>query len=337
MGVTIKDVAKKAGVSIASVSRVINDSKPVAPETKEKILKVIEETGYKPNAMARGLKKNESGLIGLITPDMENGTFAELVKGIESVIEKNSMNLIVSNSKGEIERELKELQILKEQQLDGILFSGVKFTKKHKEYFDRYKVPTIIVSQKFPGSGLPYVDVDNFQAAYEAVNYLIENNHSQIALIHGPLYDKSAGQDRYDGFFEALKDKGIKANSDFIKEGNFTIQSGYQAMEKILNENKELPTAVFAASDRMAIGVLDCCLDNGIKVPEDISIIGFDDIELATVVRPKLTTVRVDHSKLGEKSVELLIDKIKNKGKNECFYEADFEIIERETVKEYIN
>jgi len=333
MGVTIKDVAKKAGVSIASVSRVINDSKPVAPETKEKIMKVIDETGYKPNAMARGLKKNESGLIGLITPDMENGTFAELVKGIESVIEKNSMNLIVSNSKGEIERELKQLHIFKEQQLDGIIFSGVKFTKEHKEYFDRYQVPTVIVSQKFPGSGLPYVDIDNFEAAYQAVKYLIENNHSKIVLVHGPLYDKSAGVERYNGYLEALQDAEIAINKGFIKEGNFTIKSGYQAMEKIMSQNAELPTAVFAASDRMAIGVLDCCLDNGIKVPEDISIIGFDDIELATVVRPKLTSVRVDHSKMGEKSVELLLNKIKNRGKNECFYESDFEIIERETVK----
>ena len=333
MGVTIKDVAKKAGVSIASVSRVINDSKPVAPETKEKILKVIDETGYKPNAMARGLKKNESGLIGLITPDMENGTFAELVKGIESVIEKNSMNLIVSNSKGEIERELKQLHIFKEQQLDGIIFSGVKFTKEHKEYFDRYQVPTVIVSQKFPGSGLPYVDIDNFEAAYQAIKYLIENNHWQIALVHGPLYDKSAGEERYNGYLAALKEAEIAINEGFIKEGNFTIKSGYQAMEKIMAQNEELPTAVFAASDRMAIGVLDCCLDKGLQVPEDISIIGFDDIELATVVRPKLTSVRVDHSKMGEKSVELLLNKIKNRGKNECFYEADFEIIERETVK----
>ncbi len=309
MGVTIKDVAKKAGVSIASVSRVINDSKPVAPETKEKILKVIEETGYKPNAMARGLKKNESGLIGLITPDMENGTFAELVKGIESVIEKNSMNLIVSNSKGEIKRELKELHIFKEQQLDGIIFSGVKFTKEHKEYFDRYQVPTVIVSQKFPGSGLPYVDIDNFEAAYQAVKYLIENNHSKIALVHGPLYDKSAGEERYNGYFAALEEAELAIDESFIEEGNFTIKSGYQAMEKIMAQNEELPTAVFAASDRMAIGVLDCCLDNGLQVPEDISIIGFDDIELATVVRPKLTSVRVDHSKMGEKSVELLLNK----------------------------
>lgn len=332
MGVTIKDVAKKAGVSIASVSRVINDSKPVAPETKEKILKVIEETGYKPNAMARGLKKNESGLIGLITPDMENGTFAELVKGIESVIEKNSMNLIVSNSKGEIERELKELHIFKEQQLDGIIFSGVKFTKKHKEYFDRYKVPTVIVSQKFPGSGLPYVDINNFEAAYQAVKYLINNNHSKIALIHGPLYDKSAGEERYNGYFEALKEAEIEISDNYIKKGDFTIQSGYQAMEEILNENNKLPTAVFAASDRMAIGVLDCCLDNGISVPEDISIMGFDDIELATVVRPKLTTINVDHSEIGKKAVELLVDKIKN-GKHESpFYEVGFKLRERETV-----
>ena len=333
MGITIKDVAKKAGVSIASVSRVINDSKPVAQETKEKILKVIEETGYKPNAMARGLKKNESGLIGLITPDMQNGTFSELVKGIESVIEKNSMSLIVANSKGKIEKELKTLHIFKEQQLDGIIFSGVKFSKKHKNYFDRYRVPTVVVSQKFPGSGLPHLAPDNIEAAKTAIEFLIENNHRKIAMFHGPLYDQSSGKERYLGFKKALKKAGIKENSDYVKKADFNIDSGYQKMQELINEVKKLPTAIFAASDRIAIGVLDCCVDNDIKVPDDISIIGFDDIELATVVRPKLTTIRVDHVELGRKVVEVLLAKIKKEEvKTEC-QKIDFELIERETVK----
>lgn len=333
MGVTIKDVAKKAGVSIASVSRVINDSKPVAPETKEKILKVIEETGYKPNAMARGLKKNESGLIGLITPDMQNGTFSELVKGIESVIEKNSMSLIVANSKGEIEKELKSLHIFKEQQLDGIIFSGVKFTQKHKDYFDRYQVPTVVVSQNFPGSGLPHLAPDNIKAAEKAVEFLIENNHRKIAMLHGPFYDQSSGKERYLGFKKALKSAGIEENKDYVKEVNFSIDSGYQKMQELISGVEELPTALFAASDRIAIGALDCCIDNGLKVPEDISIIGFDDIELATVVRPKLTTIRVDHVELGRKVVEVLLAQIrKEEVKAEC-KEIDFELIERETVK----
>ncbi|MFW5898166.1 MAG: LacI family DNA-binding transcriptional regulator, partial [Halanaerobium sp.] len=337
MGVTIKDVAKKAGVSIASVSRVINDSKPVAPETKEKILKVIDETGYKPNAMARGLKKNESGLIGLITPDMQNGTFSELVKGIESVTEKNSMSLIVANSKGEIEKELKSLHIFKEQQLDGIIFSGVKFTQKHKDYFDRYQVPTVVVSQNFPGSGLPHLAPDNIKAAERAVKFLIENNHRKIAMFHGPFYDQSSGKERYLGFKKALKSAGIKENCDYVKEVDFSIDSGYQKMQELINQVDDLPTALFAASDRIAIGALDCCIDNGLKVPEDISIIGFDDIELATVVRPKITTIRVDYVELGRKVVEVLLAKIKNKEvKAEC-KKIDFELVERETVKKRIN
>jgi len=333
MGVTIKDVAKKAGVSIASVSRVINNSKPVSPELRDKVLKVIEDTGYKPNAMARGLKIKESGLIGLITPDMENGTFGELVKGIEDVIEKNSMNLIVSNSKGEIEKELKALHIFKEQQIDGIIFSGVKFTEKHKKYFERYKVPTVVVSQKFPGSGLPSVTIDNKKAAYQSVKYLLEKNHKKIAMIHGPLYDKSSGEERLNGYKIALKEAGISKNNEYIKEGDFTIKSGYRAMGEILAKAEELPTAVFAASDRMAIGALDCCLDNGYKVPDDISIMGFDDIELATVVRPKLTTLAIDHSALGKKVVEILLEKIKNNNKNDKAYELGFELVERESVK----
>ncbi|MEC9489687.1 MAG: LacI family DNA-binding transcriptional regulator [Halanaerobiales bacterium] len=333
MGVTIKDVAKKAGVSIASVSRVINDSKPVAPETKDKILKVIEETGYKPNAMARGLKKNESGLIGLVTPDMQNGTFSELVKGIEGVIEKNSMSLIVANSKGEIEKELKALHIFKEQQLEGIIFSGVKFTKKHKDYFDRYQVPTVVVSQKFPGSGLPHLTPDNIEAAKTAVEFLIENNHREIAMLHGPLYDQSSGKERYLGYKKALKNAGLKENSDYVKKVEFSINSGYHKMQELIDEVEKLPTAVFAASDRVAIGALDCCLDNGLKVPDNISIIGFDDIELATVVRPKLSTIRVDHVELGRKVVEVLLAQIKKEEvKPEC-QKIDFELINRATVK----
>lgn len=333
MGITIKDVAKKAGVSIASVSRVINNSKPVAKETKEKILKVIEETGYKPNAMARGLKKNESGLIGLVTLNMQNGTFSDLVKGIENVIEKNSMSLIVANSEGKIEKELKALHIFKEQQLDGIIFSGVKFTKKHKDYFDRYQVPTVVVSQNFPGSGLPHLTPDNIKAAQTAVDFLIKNNHRKIGMFHGPLYDQSSGKERYLGYQKALKKAELKERSEYVKKVDFTIKSGYQKMQELIDEVKELPTALFAASDRIAIGALDCCVDNGIEVPEDISIIGFDDIELATVVRPKLSTIRVDHVELGRKVVEVLLAQIKKeKVKPEC-QDIDFQLIERETVK----
>jgi DNA-binding LacI/PurR family transcriptional regulator len=333
MSVTIKDVAKKAGVSIASVSRVINDSKPVSPELRERILNVIEQTGYKPNAMARGLKIKASGLIGLITPDIENGTFAELVKGIEEVIEENSMNLIVSNSKGEVEKELKALHIFKEQQIDGIIFSGVKFTEKHKKYFERYQVPTVVVSQKFPGSGLPSVTIDNIEAAYQAVKYLIDKNHKNIAVIHGPLYDRSSGEERLIGYQKALKEAGISITKEYITQGDFTIKSGYQAMEKIIKNSVKMPTAVFAASDRMAIGALDACLDNGYIVPEDISIMGFDDIELAEIVRPKLTTMSIDHSRLGKKVIEILLDRIKNNNENDRAYELDFHLVERGSVK----
>src|SRR5690554_3802544 len=158
MNITIKDVAKKAGVSIATVSRVLNDSKPVSPELKKKILDIIEETRYKPNALARGLIKKETGMIGVIIPDISNLNFAELIKGIEGIADENKFEIVVSNSHAKVEKELEILDVFREKQLDGIVLSGVYFTEKHRSFFDTYKLPTVIVSQKFPGINLPSVN-----------------------------------------------------------------------------------------------------------------------------------------------------------------------------------
>src|SRR6056297_1024479 len=148
-GLTMKDIAERAGVSVATVSRVLNNSKPVSKELRERVLKVVKETGYKPNALARSLIKQRTGTIGVIIPDMDNETFADLIKGIELIMDENDYVILVTNTMGEVKKELKMFNLFEEKRLDGIIFSGVSLTEKHIDFFERYKIPTVVVGQTF--------------------------------------------------------------------------------------------------------------------------------------------------------------------------------------------
>lgn len=310
MTVTIKDIARRAGVSIATVSRVINESKPVSKELKAKVMKIINETGYKPNALARGLIKKETGLIGIVIPDIANQNFAQLIKGIEGIADENNFDIIVSNSHGVVEKELEILNVFREKQIDGIIFSGVFLTDEHKIFFERYGLPTVTVTQNFSQLNIPSVTINNFQAAYDATTHLIDLGHKSIGMITGPLKDIASGMERYRGYSAALKEYGVEERGDYVKEGDFSLNNGYILMNEILNLCS-YPTAIFAASDKMAVGAMNCCFDKGLQVPEDISIVGFDNIELASAVRPALTTIHKDNKKMGATTASLLIKRIK--------------------------
>ncbi|ACL70307.1 LacI family DNA-binding transcriptional regulator [Halothermothrix orenii] len=333
MGLTIKDIAQKAGVSTATVSRVLNNSKPVSPQLKKKVLKVVEETGYRPNALARGLIKKHTALIGVIIPDVANLNFAEMIKGIEQVADENNFDIILSSSGANVDKELEIFDVFIEKQLDGIIFSGVFFTDRHKEFFNKYNIPTVIVGQNFPGVELPSVTINNFQAAYEATSYLIELGHRRIGMITGPLKDIAAGLDRYRGFSAALKEYKVKEIEEYVVEGDFNIDSGYRCMEDILTGKEVPPTAIFAASDKIAIGAMNCCYDKGYKVPDDISIIGFDDTEVASVVRPSLTTIHQNHQEIGSTTAQLLIDRIKGRHNRAINVQLPYRLIERESTR----
>lgn len=331
MAITIKDIAERAGVSIATVSRVLNDSKPVSTELKKKILQIVEETEYKPNALARGLIKNQTGLIGIIIPDISNQTFASLITGIEGIADQNKFDIVVSNSHGKVEKELEIFDVFREKQLDGIIFSGVALTTEHQRFFEKYKLPTVIVSQNFPQIELPSVLINNFQAAYDATNFLINLGHKKIAMITGLLEDISSGLDRYRGYSAALREAGLAEQEEYVKEGDFTMNSGYTLMAEIL-KCTTLPTAVFASSDKMAIGAMNCCYDSGYRVPADISIMGFDDLEIATAVRPALTTIHQDNKEIGAIAARLLIESIKKKEKRAWNVQPSYSLIERQST-----
>ncbi len=338
MDVTIKDIAQKAGVSIATVSRVINDSKPVSPELRKRILDIIEETGYKPNALARGLIKKNTSILGIIIPEIANLNLAEVIKGIEGEADKNGFDIIVSNSHALVEKEWEILDVFREKQLDGILFSGVYFSEKHQKFFQRYQIPIVVIGQHFPGVYLPSVTINNFQAAYEATSYLIQLGHKEIGMICGPLEDMAAGRDRYRGFSAAMEESGLQKREGYFAETSFSIGGGYVAMEEIFKKTgNNPPTAIFAGADSIAIGAMNCCFDAGLEVPGDISIIGFDDNILASAVRPPLTTISTNHEEIGVVATGLLLDRIKGNDKGHWNVQVPYRLVVRQSTSRINN
>lgn len=311
--VKMQDVAKQAGVSISTVSRVLNDYKHVSDELKQKVTKAVEELGYRPNQVARSLASQKSNLIGIIVPDLTNYYYARMISSIEEFASERNYNIIVCNIKENLDKEVKYLHVLKEMWVDGVILMHEKIDKQTKDMLKSYKIPVVLASVRIEGLDVPSVNINNYQAAYDATNYLIDKGHERIGIIAGDMQDITAGQQRYKGYRDALKDHNIKENVSYMREGKFHIEDGYKAMEDILEHNEIIPTAIFAVSDSMAIGVMNCAIDRGYTVPGDISIIGFDNIDLAATVRPRLTTVNQPAEEIGELSMKTLMALIHGK------------------------
>lgn len=308
MSLTIKDIAKQSGVSISTVSRVINGNKMVNSEMKEKVEKVLKQTGYRPNALAKGLVSSKTNCIGVLIPDLANINFAEFVKGVEQYVKEKNYTVLLGNSMNDVDREISYLNVFSENRVDGIIFSGTMFTEKHRLFVKQTNIPIIICGQRFEELDLPWINIDNEKAAYDATMKLIEMGHKQISFISGPIWDKSAGYDRYQGFLKALAEKGISPSGAVIAEGDFSLKSGYRCMEQILN--KTHPTAVFAANDFMAVGAIKCLDDHHIDVPNQISVMGFDDDPFAEMHIPALSSIKVDFFNEGKIAAEILLREI---------------------------
>jgi len=330
MGLNIKDIARMANVSPATVSRVINGTGNVNEENRQRVLKVLEETGYKPNALARGLLKSRTNVIGIIVPDLSNINFAEYVKGIENEAKKHDFNILLTTSGNSAENEISYFQLFKEKRLDGIIFSGTVFTKKHKVEIEKTDIPVLVFGQNFGHPALISINIDNEMAAYEATKYLLSKGAKSPCMIAGPLWDKSAGYNRYSGFLKAIIEEGINPNSISVEEGDFSIKSGYNAMKKILKKNTI--DAVLAGNDYMALGAIKCLVDENKRIPDDVQVMGFDDIVISEIYNPSLSTVKIDFHQAGKLSARKLIKAIEGE-EVEKDIEFPYEIILRNTTK----
>lgn len=311
MKLTIKDIAKLAGVSKATVSRVLNNSKPVSPEVKKKVMKVIEENDYQPSHIARSLSKKETKLIGMIIPDISNSVFAKITEGVEREATLLGYNVLLCTSRYSLDLELDYLNVMRDKQVDGIIYHGFMISEMIADKLVSLKKPVVSIGIGFENHDIPVIMINNKDAAYEATKHLIDKGHKEIAMIHGPLADPYAGKLRYDGYTQALNEIGVEVNENLLAEGNYKLKHGYKAMEKIF-ESDVKPTGVFCANDAMAIGAMKCIIDRGYEIPEDIAVIGFDDIDIAEIYSPSLTTIAQPFEEKGEAALKLLINMMKH-------------------------
>lgn len=333
MRATIKDVAKLADVSISTVSRVLNSPDSVSEEKRERVLKAIEKLNYRPNALARGLIFKRTQTIGVLMPEISNLFSAELIKGIEEQAHAYKINLILCNTSGQKEKMLQYLNVLKEKHVDGIIFTSKPITEEYYHIFKSMGVPTVLAATESLEYDIPSVKIHDEKAAYDATAYLIEKGHRNIGMISGPTTDTIAGFPRLMGYKQALKEKlNIDSVNELIEFGNYQFEDGYRGMKNLLMKNKDL-TAVFCASDEMALGALTYLNEIGLKVPDNISIMGFDNTKMAKMSIPKLTTVAQPISDIGRMACEKLIKRINSEEVAEIRTYLDHKIIERDSVR----
>lgn len=332
MNSTIKDVAKKAKVSVATVSRVVNNLPGYSEKTKEKVLKAIEELGYKPNAVARGLVSKRTKTIGVLFPNVSSMFASEILNGIEDTAHELDHSVIVCNTDSNGIRTMKYLQVLNEKRVDGIIYTSEALTEEYYQAISALQIPVVLVSTASYRYPLPYIKVDDKHAAYSATEYLIKNGHRKIGMISGTKDDPIAGTPRVEGYKQALKDNGIAIDEKRIAYGNdFGHQTGLTCMEQLIKIAPEV-TAIFAASDEIAIGALSAAYKLGIKIPEEISIIGYDNLKIAEMSIPPLTTVEQPLYEMGQMASKMLLNMLETGEMLENRI-MPHKIIERKTVK----
>jgi len=306
--ITIKDIAKKAAVSVATVSYVINNTRPVSPELTARILNAIEELGYSPNAIARSLRQKRTNMIGLIVPDSSNPFFAEIAKGVEDAGFEAGYSVILCNSNAAFERELVYLNLLQSKRVEGIIFIATTTHVDQIRPIVKSGIPVVIFYRDIPDVDVDTFHIDNFQAGYQGTRYLIELGHREIACIQ-PLSAATPSGQRVAGYQRAMEESGLVCQEAMMPRGDNRLGGGKRAAEALIASG--LPfTAIFSTNDTMAIGAMRTLREVGLRIPEDISILGVDDIILASFCDPPLTTVAQPKYEAGTQAVRFLIDRI---------------------------
>lgn len=300
---TIIDVAKRAGVSRSTVSRVLTDNKRVDPETREKVLKCIKELGYQPSRAAQTLRNKKTKLIAVLVPRISNTVFAELLQGIEEEAVKHQFNVLLCNTDYSANKEHYFLNMLKNGQVDGVIMAAFQNKIEEIQPFQVFG-PIIFAGEYTEESLFPTVMIDNRMAAFKATEHLIKLGHTGIGMVNG-AFSSIIARDREIGFRQALESYKIPVNENWIKSLSYGIGQGRDYFKLLLNEGK-YPTAIFAANDELAIGVIQCAKEHGMRIPNDLAVIGFDDQPIATIIEPKLTTIQQPIRIIGSRAMLLM-------------------------------
>ncbi len=326
---TIKQIAEKANVSIATVSRALNNDFRVTIETREKVLRISKELNYKPNLAARNFVKKTSNSIGLILPDISDEFFTDIIRGVDEITYKNGYYTMVSSSHKH--RTLADsIKTFSQTGLvGGIILLMSDMSDEIKNILEDTKIPMVLIGDSKKDYNFDMVSIDNYQGAFSATEYLIKKKkYKKIAHITGPANNYDALL-RKKGFIDACKKNGVRINKSFIVDGNYTIDSGYHAFIQLYGL-QEKPEAIFAANDMMALGCYDAANFFNVKIPDDISLMGFDDIFISKYLNPALTTVRVQIEEVGKTAAKLLIERLmESNGKAHSLVKIPTELIIR--------
>ncbi|ENM5786545.1 substrate-binding domain-containing protein [Vibrio metoecus] len=308
---TMKDIARLAGVSTSTVSHVINKSRFVSDEIAERVNNAAQQLNYAPSALARSLKMNRTKTIGMLVTTSTNPFFGEVVKGVERSCYHKGYNLILCNTEGDNQRMKASINTLLQKRVDGLLLMCSTLEGERLDVFDRYPdIPVVVMDWGPILFASDKIQDNSLQGGYMAAKHLIECGHKEIGCITGPLIRHQA-QMRYEGYKRALAEAGLGIHPDWIIESDFECEGGYQAFEKLYQRNK-LPSALFVSNDMMAMGVIQAASQRGLRVPDDLSLIGYDDVHIAKFMTPALTTIHQPKYRLGKAAVDTLLYRLEN-------------------------
>jgi LacI family transcriptional regulator len=303
----IKDVAKKAGVSVGTVSNVLNSLSTVSQENIGKVRGAIKDLDFKPSKIAASLSNKKTSNIGLVIPDIASPYYSDLIKGISDSIDASGYNIFLCGSNDNLEKETKIINDLLSLWIDGIIIVPVYERSSDIDLINNIKIPTVLVNREIQGLRRDLCVFNNFKGAYDATKYLIDNNHKKIITLAGPQHSRSF-EDRFLGWKEAIQEYGLYRD-EHIFISDYSVESGYKSMEKALSQIKEID-AVFASSDLIALGAMNAIKEKHLRIPDDISIIGFGDIYLSKYLEPALTTIKRPFYNIGKTAVSMLMENI---------------------------
>ncbi|WP_409305946.1 LacI family DNA-binding transcriptional regulator [Peribacillus sp. SCS-155] len=303
------DVAKLAGVSTATVSRVLSGNPNVKESLKIKVLEAINQLDYKPNKLASSLRKMESRTIVVVVPDISNPFFSDIILGIKKVAHCNGYYVLLGDTQNDVENEIAYTNLIQERLADGVILLTARMPK-HKIQELAHSIPVVLSCEYIDGIDISTVTIDNISSSRKVVDHLVQMGHSRIGIITGPL-NIVLSRDRLKGYRQSLYQNEIEPEESLVQEGDFSMESGYQMCLRLLSLNQP-PTAIFASNDEMAIGTIKAIKHKGLRVPEDVAVVGFDNVKLSTIVDPELSTVSQPKMEIGRKSMELLLKEIRN-------------------------
>jgi DNA-binding LacI/PurR family transcriptional regulator len=326
--VTLKDIAKEVGVSAMAVSKALNGKGGVSAATEKKIQEAVKRLGYRPNIIAKSLRLANTKTLGVVVSDSSHSFFASVIKGIEETAAREGYSIILCNTDQDHDKEKKAISVLINKRIDGMLLAASMLTRvEDADYLKRFGIPFVFVIRRSESDDVDYVINDNVTGAYLMTSHLISNGSQRIYFIN--LYKGSpSGEDRLIGYKKALKENNIQYSPELIQNVKPQIEEGYLAMKKLLAEEDDVST-VFCGCDVIAIGAIEAILETGRRVPEDIRVGAYDDIDFAAYLKVPLTTIKQPKYLLGEKATELLIEKIKTKNSVSKHIILDPELIVR--------